>query len=269
VQANLQTRIAEVEGALADSLLRNTERHPDVIALNEQLQQLRERQAGQLAGLNPGGRSDLASLAANPVYQSVQIALNDVNVQMAGLQGQIAERQRRVESLRNRLTTAPEIEAELARLNRDYGSTKVIYDQLTGQLQRERLVNQGDAQNVINFQIIDPPQASLEPIAPPRSLLLVGVLIASIALGGAIAFLLDQLNPVFIDTTRLRLATGSPILGAVNVVRSREGKQRHFREALAFSALIGLLVVFSGLTVVFKDTGSQYVQAIAKSITSA
>jgi polysaccharide chain length determinant protein (PEP-CTERM system associated) len=269
VQASLQARISEAESQLAELLLRNTERHPDVIALTQQLQQLRARQAEQITGIRPGEGADLATLAANPVYQTAQIALNDVNVQIAGLQGQIAERQRRIEALQNRLTTAPEIEAELSRLNRDYGSTKVIYDQLTAQLERERLVNQGDDQNVINFQIIDPPQAAFDPVAPPRAILLVAVLILGLGAGAALAFVLDQLNPVFMDTSRLRLATGKPVLGAINLVRSAAQKRRDKRRDFVFAGVVALLVVCAGLAVVLKETGSEYVQSVAKSLTQS
>lgn len=266
-QTALQERISETEAQLADLLLRATERHPDVIALKEQLEQLRARQAEQLAGVSGDGNG--ASLAANPVYQSVQIALNEVNVQIAGLEGQIAERKRRVQALQDRLTTAPQIEAELARLNRDYGSTKAIYDQLTAQLERERLVNQGDEQNVINFQILDPPQASLEPVAPKRGLLLLLVLFAGVGAGGGVAFLLDQINPVFIDTARLRAATGNPVLGPINVVLSPRAQRRRLAARAAFAALLVLLIGCSGVTVVFKEEGSRYVQQLVWDITAA
>lgn len=254
-------RIAQLETALDDLLLRYTDQHPEVMGLKEQLVQLRERRTEQLRSL-AGGGLDGGALANSPVYQSVQIALNAANVDVAALRAQIADGEAKVAQLRERLDTMPEVEAELARLTRDYANTKALYDQLVGQLERERLVNEGDEREVVNFQIIDPPSADLDPIAPQRMILLLGALLFGVSAGGGLAYLLNVLKPVFIDAAQLRLVSGLPVVGVVSMAwSSKASTARHFGSLIYFSLVVCLLAA-GGATIALRESGAALVQQL-------
>src|SRR5690606_22061985 len=101
---------------------------PDVIALRETLDRLKAQRDEQLAALGVSSGRELSSLGANPVYQALQISLNEVEVEIAALKTDIETRQRTVENLQSLMNEVPEVEAQLAQLNRDYD---VIYGQYT------------------------------------------------------------------------------------------------------------------------------------------
>ncbi len=79
------TRINEAQAKLDELLLRFTDNHPDVIAARQTLEDLKKRRAAELEGLKQGDAFAAATSRAssNPVYQSVQLALNQVDVDMA------------------------------------------------------------------------------------------------------------------------------------------------------------------------------------------
>ncbi len=149
--ANLQTRRAEL-------LLTVTERHPDIVAIDEQLEQLYEKRRSEREAMRSAGRGiEGAANATNPVYQDVQIALNTASVAIAGLRSQIAQREENVRELNEQINTIPEIEAEFTQLTRDYAQYQSLYNELLLQRERERLGSVGEERDIVSFNIVEPP----------------------------------------------------------------------------------------------------------------
>jgi uncharacterized protein involved in exopolysaccharide biosynthesis len=239
----LQSRINDLEDTLDGLLLRFTEVHPGVVATRQQLARLYEQRQADLAELAAAGGSEFegSAISTNPVYQSIQIALNEIKVEIAGLQSGIVERRRRVTELQTKVDVMPEIEARLAGLVRDYDQVKIIHDQLVSRLQQERLGTAAVA-NDVNFSVIEPPVADFNPIAPDRLLLLVGLFAVSVGGAVGLAYLLNMLNPVFSNSRALRAYTELPVLGSIT--RTRSPAQRLVgRLRLAGFCTLGLLLV--------------------------
>src|SRR5690606_2293889 len=192
------TRLQESRARLEELLLRFTEKHPDVIALRETIAQLEERQREEIAALQRGDlRAAMASgVAANPVYQQIQLQLNQTNVEIAALQRQIADGEARIRELQNLVDTVPEVEAEFARLNRDYDVTKKAYVSLVDRLEKARISEQAEQTGSVRFEIIDPPAAPFEPVSPQRTRLLLMVCVAALGIGRALAYLMSRMDPV-------------------------------------------------------------------------
>jgi polysaccharide chain length determinant protein (PEP-CTERM system associated) len=250
----IQLRIRELETQLTDLLLKFTDLHPDVVATRDQLDQLRAQREQEIAALRESGQTD-SGLATNPVFQSVRMALNQANVEIAALSGEIAERSRRIAELRALVDTAPGVEAELSRLTRNYGTTRAMYDQLLAQLESERLVNEGDQRDVVTFQVIDPPQASVDPVGPKRVFFLLLVTVLGVGLGGGLAYLLSQLRPVFFDVWSLRAITGRAVLGQVSATwHDREHGARRLANMAYAASLAALVVGFAALIVLIRPS---------------
>ena len=79
------SRIDEAQARLDELLLRFTDRHPDVLAARQTLEDLKKRRAAEIESLRQGDAATAAASRAssNPVYQSVQLALNQVDVDIA------------------------------------------------------------------------------------------------------------------------------------------------------------------------------------------
>lgn len=250
------SRIQETQARLDELLLRFTEKHPDVVAARENLVQLKERQQAEIEALRRGDPGAVRA-ATNPVYQSIQLQLNQTEVEIAALRGEIADRQQKVGQLRQLVDTVPEVEAEFARLNRDYDVTRAQYTALVERLEKARLGEQAEETGVVKFEIVDPPSAPYAPVAPNRPRLLAMVLIAGLGVAGGIAYLLHQMRPVFNNTRTLNEITGLQVLGAVSMTwldRHRHASRR--RQLVWGGAAAMLLVLFIGV-MVFQSAGAR------------
>lgn len=257
-------RIQEAQTRLDELLLRFTDKHPDVIATRETLEQLRQRQKEELAALKRGDLGAVAATGAssNPVYQSIQLQLNETDVQIASLRGELAEHQRNEARLRKVVDTVPEVEAEFARLTRDYDVTKTQYNELLQRLERAKVSGGAEESGVAKFNIVDPPSVGFNPVFPNRPLLLAAVLIAGVALGGAIAYLLHLLRPVFVDSRSMAEITGVPVLGSVTRTWVELQRAEIRRGLLRYSAASALLVVLFGVVVVIQRPASQLIHGM-------
>ena len=241
------SRIRETQSRLDELLLRFTERHPDVLALRQTLDDLKARQQSEIDAMRRGdpGAAARLGLAANPVFQSIQLQFNQNEVEIAALRAELADRQRKITDLRRLLNTAPEIEAELARLNRDYDVTRAQYQGLVERLERTRISEDAEATGVVNFEVIDPPSASFTPVSPNRPKLLGIVIVAGLGLGGALAYLLHQLKPVFSSSRQLTERTGLPVLGVVSMTWLDKYKAQERKGALVYAGAAALLLLTS------------------------
>ena len=253
------SRIAETQARLDDLLLRFTERHPDVIAARQTLEQLQERQKEELAALRRGdaGVAATTRAQANPVRQNIQLQLNQVEVEIAALRTQIADRRNNEAQLRRVIDTVPEVEAEYSRLTRDYDVTKAQYNALLERLERARLSGDAEQTGSVKFNIVDPPAASFRPIFPNRPLLLAAVFLLGIAAGCGVAYLIHLIKPVFSSSQALAEATGLPVLGTVMrgwLERDRAELRAGLRRYVAASG--ALFVVFIVVMLVQEPTSN-------------
>ncbi|NNF48468.1 MAG: hypothetical protein HKN65_01310 [Woeseiaceae bacterium] len=241
-----ESAIAQLETRRSALLLSYTERHPDVLAIDEQLVQLYEtRRREQQALLNSGSGMEGVANASNPVYQSSQIALNEASVKIAGLRSQVAQRETAVRRLNGQIETIPEIEAEFTKLTRDYAQYQSLYDELLEQKERERMSTVGDDRDVVSFNVVEPATSTLEPVAPMRGFLLLVVLVVGIGAGGGAAYLFHLFNPVFIDVGSLRRVTMRPVLGIVSKTWLERGRAVRRLDMSSFTvAGVGLFAAF-------------------------
>jgi polysaccharide chain length determinant protein (PEP-CTERM system associated) len=240
---NTATRIRETQMKLDELRLRYTDKHPDVIALRETLAELQQRQTEEIEAVRRGdpGAADRLGLTSNPVYQSAQLQYDQAQVDIGGIRAEIADRQAKIATLRGFINTAPEVEAEFARLNRDYDVTKVQYRALLERLEHSRLGEEAVATGIVKFEIIDPPAAGFAPIAPNRALLIAASSLTAVLAGCAVAYLMYLLNPVFVNVRELSGVTGLPVLGSVSMAWLEKRRAKQHRG----------LVLYAGTTVAF------------------
>jgi uncharacterized protein involved in exopolysaccharide biosynthesis len=100
-------------------------------------------------------RSNCASLRRSRV--SSHANRKQVGVEIPGLQADIANHRQRVASLRSMISTAPEVDAQFSRLDRDYSAVKAQYEALVEQVGRARLGEQAAQTGLVRFDA--PPAA--------------------------------------------------------------------------------------------------------------
>jgi polysaccharide chain length determinant protein (PEP-CTERM system associated) len=254
-------RVIEYRRELDQLLLQYTDKHPRVIALRETIAQLEAQNAAKASRTKgatkyqlavPRDKGDAAALALdiNPVYQNLRIELSRTEVERAELQQEVADKEATVADLNGKVNTIPEIEAQLTRLNREYEVNRAQYQALLQRLESAHLSQQADASDATRrFRIIDPPIVPSGPVGPKRALFISIVLLASLALGAAVALLLNELHPVFISRASLATVTGLTVLGSVGVLRSKPAQPLLLQTPVMLASSAGALVVLYALVV--------------------
>ena len=256
-------RISDLEKQRSELLLTFTARHPDVIALNEQLQQLYAQQEAERAALTSAvGGMDGAANATNPVYQTAQIASNASSVRIVELESKVQQHRETVAELREQIDTIPEVEAQLAALTRDYDQYRTLYSEILMRKERERMGKVDEGSDVVNFNVTDPPTVSLDPVGPKRTLMVFGVLIFALGAGGGLAFVLNQLNPVFHDAESLRRFLDKPVLGQVSMTLLGPHKRRRRYDMVRFAAATTALFAFFSVVLVLQEPAVRLVRSV-------
>jgi polysaccharide chain length determinant protein (PEP-CTERM system associated) len=255
---SLDARIRDQRAELDRMLLQYTERHPAVIALRESVERLEAQRAEQLRALGvTDSDQQISAVAANPVYQAVQIALNEVQVQIATLEADARDREQKLRDLQALINEVPAVEAELSRLNRDYNVIKDQYQALIQSREKQQLSEQASTTDQVEFRVLNPPLAELKPVAPKRLLLLGGVMFLALAAGAGLTYVLSQLKPVFGSAGALQEISGFPVIGCVSRVVLDPQNEHRRRIALAtFSAAVFGLVLMIGGMAAFEQFGS-------------
>jgi polysaccharide chain length determinant protein (PEP-CTERM system associated) len=252
-------RIRETQARLDDLLLRFTDKHPDVVAARATLAELELRQQQEIEAARRGdsGAAGRAGLNMNPVFQSTQVQRNQADVEVAALQADIADRQRRIGELKALVDTAPEVEAEFAHLNRDYDVTRAQYQQLLERLERTKLSEHAEETGAVHFEVLEPPFVGLNPVGPKRPLLIVMALIAALGIGGALAYLLHLLKPVFSNQRQLGAVAGLPVLGAVSMTWVDKFRLSERRALIASAASLFALFASAAMLAVLNGRIAQ------------
>jgi polysaccharide chain length determinant protein (PEP-CTERM system associated) len=250
--ATTQAMISEAEKRLAALLIKYTDIHPEVIGTREEIAALERRRQEEIEALRRGDPEAIrgSGAVANPVYQSIQLALNAADVHIAELRGAVGQHEQKIAELRAVINSVPEVEAEFARLNRDYEVTRVQYAALVERLKKAQLGQDAEATSTVRFEIIDPPAAGLRPVAPDRPRFVVAIFLASLALAVALVLLMNALRPVFNSSRELMAKTDLPLLGEVTHIDldSHRAAARRSYWRLA-GGVVGLVGVFAGVLV--------------------
>jgi polysaccharide chain length determinant protein (PEP-CTERM system associated) len=259
------TRINEAQAKLDELLLRFTERHPDVIAARQTLEELKHRRAVDIETLKKGDANAVAASGAgsSPVFQSIQLALNQTEVDIATMRGALAQHQAKAADLRKRLDTLPKVEAEYAQLNRDYDVNKSQYTALLSNYEKAKLGEQADNAGSVRFDIVQPPTAGLIPAFPRRGLFLTGVLLLALVTGGGVAYLLSLFQPVVGSAQSLAKLTGLPVLGNVGSAFPKKLRTQVRSELISFVSGAAVLFAAFVLAVLLSQAGYRIALSMA------
>ena len=139
---------------------------------------------------------------------------------------------------------------------------KERYTALLQQLETAKLSDVVGDTDRVDFSILDPPTALASPVAPPRLMLVVGVLLLGLGAGAAVAVGLAKLNPVFDSVRNLQAVTGLPVIGVVSATWLDRRHARRRTEVLRVAAAgAGLMFMFL-VVLVTRDLGHGLLHAL-------
>jgi polysaccharide chain length determinant protein (PEP-CTERM system associated) len=240
----LDTRIAALNKSLDALLLQYTEAHPDIISTRRLVALLQERKVQEAK--TRGAPSDPGK-NYSPMLQQLKVALAEADARVASIRARAAEMEARHANLLEQSKAVPEVESQLAQLNRDYQINKDNYEKLIGRREAAKL--SGDlttTTEMMTFKIIDPPTTPLRPIGPNRPLLYSIVLAVAVLSGAAFALLVSQVRPTYLSPAELRVATGLRVLGTVAMNWTELERRKRRRGQIGFGAGIACLFASYG-----------------------
>jgi polysaccharide chain length determinant protein (PEP-CTERM system associated) len=235
--------LAQAEANLAGLQARGlTGSHPDVIALNKQIASLRVQAQG--AGADAGN-------SPNPAYSSLQAMRVERQATVQSLQSRASALGAEIASISASQAQEPGAAAEAQRISRDYEVLRQQYDKLLQDREELRLRGQVETErSAIKFEVVDPPTIPRVPAAPNRPLLLFGVLFAGLAIGGASAWGVGQMNSTFATASKLERAFDLPVVGTVSHNLTEAARVLKRKRTKLFAASVGglglLFVVLMG-----------------------
>ncbi|MEO8187772.1 MAG: hypothetical protein ABI580_10465, partial [Burkholderiaceae bacterium] len=197
------------------------------------------------------------SASTNPVFQQIKISLAEAEANVASLRARAAEADARVAQLRAEAGKAPEIEAELTQLNRDYEVLRKNYELLASRRESASLSGDVDSAGLAEFRIIDPPRIAPNPVFPNRFVLIPLVLLAALAAGLAASFAMARAFPTFHAVAALRKFTQRPVLGAVSMLETAHLAWRRRLAHTAFAGGFATLIFAYGAWVTWVSTNAR------------
>ncbi|HQZ01400.1 MAG TPA: GNVR domain-containing protein [Thauera sp.] len=251
----IDARIDALKRSLDDLLQRYTERHPDVTGARRVIADLEAQKLEQIEEMRKSGAgAPLMGFGDNSSAQQLKLALAEAEGRVASLRARVGEYEARLEQLQASAKRIPEIEAEMAQLNRDYSVHKSNYDRLLERRESASIGADMSAQaGIADFRVIDPPTLPNKPSAPNRLLLLPLAGLVGLLAGFALTFLISQLRPAFSDPRTLREVTGLPVLGTVSMLHTTARTRTRRRGLLAFSSgLLAYAGAFVAATIALK-----------------
>ncbi|MEQ9642005.1 MAG: GNVR domain-containing protein [Alphaproteobacteria bacterium] len=260
--SSLQSRIGNLQSNLDSMLLKYTDQHPDVIAsrrtleaLQVQLESEKERVAAEGTSGGGGGSTTTGGgkqRIPNALYEHVKLRLVDAESNVAKSERRVGKIKEQLVELESMAAQAPQIEAAMSNLNRDYSIIKRNYEQLLSRRESAKIAQAVDAETDIQFRIVDPPKLPTLPTAPNRPLMLSMVLAAGLGVGGGFIFLLMQLDTSFVATNNLRQSFGLPVLGAVSKIVQSGRSRLRLAEIGGFASVCAVLVAIYGALVLLE-----------------
>lgn len=244
--AEIETRLEAQYKLLDDYLHRFTEQHPDVVNVRRVIADLKvelaRRKEAEARGQTPLG-SDRRS-AASPVYQKLKVSLAETEAQVASLRAQLGTKKLALDQARAVGDRMPQVEAELAQLNRDYDVIRKNYELMVGRREAAQLgAKLNEASQLAEFRVIEPPKAATSPVFPSRLHLAVIAVLAALLAGAGAAIGVGFLKPTVDSISALKRLSNRPVLGTVSMQTSPQTVNKHRADTAKFSGAMAILML--------------------------
>jgi len=197
----------------SDRALGFTDRHPDVIRLQEEIKQARtDLSAAKVQ--QPANREEL--LKSDPLYRQRLGERDTAKLHVKELQAAAANAQSQIGAYQSRVEAAPVIEQELASLQRDYDLEKTRYSDLNTRYQNARSAEDvAKDQGGERFSILYPASHPEKPLEPQPLKIMAIALVLGLALGAGAALGREFLDRAVYDTRALQNEFEVPVLGEI------------------------------------------------------
>lgn len=200
-------QLAQLENQKADMLTRRGKKHPDVISLQNQINDVKQKMRDTEQDYVSGQTKSKSS-----VYIGTMNNWVNAKVDAVGSNAQLQAMNAVVEEARDELSALPEQQARYAELETDVTAATNTYGLMRSKLDEARIKEQ-QSKNEVALKTIDP--AYWVPVDQRKPLKLVLALLLSPLLGIGVAFLLHYTDNTIKTSAEAEKLLGLPVLSDV------------------------------------------------------
>ncbi|HRX60480.1 MAG TPA: Wzz/FepE/Etk N-terminal domain-containing protein [Candidatus Competibacter sp.] len=252
----IDNRIQDLEKKLDELLIQYTDKHPDVGILRQTIADLKRQRVQERSQYTASLSRNSANINTHgprsySFIDEIKVKLAEEEANIASLQVRMNEYKKRYKELQDEVNILPQVEADLAALNRDYDVNKKKHEELISRREALRLSEQAEeSKQEVRYKVVDPPRIPLKP-KPTRLILTSVVLVAGLGIGVGLAFLISQFWPTFDSRRSLMQIADIPVFGSVSAVLSQAALRRERKMTVIYAGLGGMLVlIYAGLMIV-------------------
>ena len=211
--ASPEARVLMLQRDLAAARLTYTDKHPEIIRLQDELATARKEAA---ADQKRPAEERTARLQVDPAYRQLTSDREMVRLRIRDLTRADADIRRQISSYQARVESAPMVEQQLSSLQREYDLEKQQYSDLSGKLHAATMAESvAKDRRGEQFTVLYPASYPSEPIKPvPLRVMLLSV-VAGLSLGVVFAMGREYLDRSVHDVRALRDELEVPVLGEV------------------------------------------------------
>jgi polysaccharide chain length determinant protein (PEP-CTERM system associated) len=233
-------RADSLELLLAEYLSKGyTEKHPDVIALKQQLAEVQKIDESNKVATEEGGE------AVSAIQQTAEAERRRAALRAESARGEIARLRSQADEVQQRLAETPRVAERIDALQRDHEHLfKSFQEYSNKRLEAAVAANAERRQKGEKLRILESAVAPPEPTSPDRLLIVVVGLLLGLVLGAGSGVLLEAADSSFHGARQLQAALRLPVLGQIPAILMESDKvaQRR-RRVLATVATAGVVSV--------------------------
>ena len=252
-----EMRLEQLNRQLDTLQLSYTDRHPDIVRLKKQIEELEKKIAESAengtASAATGSTTSRVAGAQAKRHNEMVTEREELKYQIANLTQEIKDIEEKTAYYQKRVEDTPKREQELISLNRDYENIKKIYDSLLARkLESDISVNMEKKQKGEQFRVLDMARVPRKPSEPDMNKLFILVIGAGLGLGGGIIFLLEYLDKSFRKPEEVEAFLDVPVLSTVpRLYQPNELRLKRINQISTIFSVgitIGLAACFAVLT---------------------
>lgn len=225
-----------------------TEDHPDVRAQRRKIEMLERALRSETAASSPA--RDAAAAQARLAISRLEAQIGTARSRADLLADQQRSLRSAINQQRSKVTRAPQVERDLAALQRDHDAARLQYEDLRSkQLSAQTVQNLEGEQQGERFTMLEPPLLPEYPIKPSRRKIVALGFFLALAASVGVAVLLEMIFARVRGTSALTALTGQrplvviPYMTTAAELRSAQVLRKWFFGLVAGLGLIGLVVV--------------------------
>jgi len=248
MESVLAGNIARLQSERTTLLTRYTAKHPEVVQKDGEIERLQDL----LTHLQMG-RPGIEKPREGPRVEDQVVAQlkGQVAANLADMENLTRDEQRlrlEIAQYQTRLRLTPVREYQLTSILRDYELYKKDYeDLLNKQLKSQLTANLEVQQAGQHFRLVDPPALPSVPSGPKRMKISLGALGGGLALGVALAFLMDMSNRSFHSEKEVKRHLDAPLVVGVPLFRTPEEERlRKWGRAFEWAAASLIMLIVAG-----------------------